>query len=71
MSVDRVVMMSLDDCSFVVRSTCNYSSTTLVPRSMDILKLMWVDPWVKYGLVLLVYWVINGSGIRMEKSGVQ
>ena len=70
MPIDGGVVMSLDDCSLVVSSACNHSLTTFVPSSMDVLKLMWVDPWVKYGLVLLVYWVINGSGVRMEKSGV-
>ena len=68
MSVDGGIMVCLDDRSFVISSPSNYSSTSLVPGSVDVFEMMWVDPWFKFVFVLLIRWVVNGSRARVKQG---
>ena len=66
MSIDRGVVMCSDDHSFVICSSSDYSSASLVPGSMDVFEMMWVDPWLEFIFVLLIHWVVDGGGTRVE-----
>ena len=61
-------MVGLDDHSFVMVSSSDHSPTSLVPGSVDVFELMWVDPWFKFVLVLLVRWVVDGRRARGKQS---
>ena len=66
MSIDGGFMVSSDDHSLVVSSASDHPPTPFVPSSMDVLELMWVNPWFEYILVLFVHRVINGGGAGVE-----
>ena len=68
MSIDGGIMVCLDNRSFVISSPSNHPSTSLVPGSVDIFEVMWVNPGFKYVFVLLVHWVVNSGGTGIEQG---
>ena len=63
--------MRFDDHPFIVDPTCNHSSTPLVPGSVNVFELVWVNPWSEHFFILLVHWMVDGGGTRMEQSGLR
>ena len=60
--------MRLDNHSLIISSPSDYPSTSLVPGSMDVFEMMWVNPWFEFIFVLLIHWVVNGSRARIKQG---
>ena len=65
-SIDRGVMVHFNDRSFIVSPPSDHPSTSFIPRSMDVFEVVWVDPWFERVFILLIRWVVDGGGTRVE-----
>ena len=65
-SIDGRIMMCFNDHSLVVSPPGDHSSTSFIPCSMDVFEMMQIDPWFERVFILLIRWVVDGGGTRVE-----
>ena len=59
-------MVCFNDHSFIVSPSGDHPSTSLIPGSVDVFEVVWIDPWFERVFVLLIHWVVDGGGTRVE-----
>ena len=61
-------MVHLNDHSFIVSPSSDHPSTSLIPGSVDVFEVVWINPWFERVLVLLIRWVVDGGGTRVKQG---